>query len=68
MSKLSDDFCCLKCLHSFSTKNKFESHKTYVRDFCNVILPSENTKILEFNQYQKSNKASLLFIQILNAQ
>ena len=28
-----------------------------VNNFCNVTLPSEHTKILEFNQYQKSNKA-----------
>ena len=27
------------------------------KDFCNVIIPSENTKILGFNQYQKSVKA-----------
>ena len=29
-------------------------------DFCNIIMPSEDTKILEFNQYQKSDKS--LFI------
>ena len=29
-------------------------------------MPSEDTKILEFNQYQKSDKHHLLFIQILN--
>ena len=67
-SKISDDFYCLSCLHSFRIKNKLESHKKHVRDFSNVILPSEDTKILEFNQYQKSNKASLLFMQILNVQ
>ena len=27
------------------------------KDFCDVIMPSENTKILEFNQNQKSDKA-----------
>ena len=27
------------------------------KDFCSVIVPSEDTKILEFNQYQKSDKA-----------
>ena len=27
------------------------------KDFCNVIMPSEDTKILEFNQYQKPEKA-----------
>ena len=26
----------------------------------NVIMPSEDTKILEFNQYQKSDKATLI--------
>ena len=26
------------------------------KDFCNVIIPSQDTKILEFNQYQKSDK------------
>ena len=28
--------------------------------FRNVILPYEYTKILEFNQYQKSDKASFI--------
>ena len=27
-SKNNVDFCCLNCLHSFTIKNKFESHKT----------------------------------------
>ena len=44
---------CLSCLHSFRTKNKLESHKKSCanKDFCNIIMPSEDTKILEFNQY-----------------
>ena len=28
--------------------------------FCNVIMPSEDIKILEFNQYQKSDKAPFI--------
>ena len=34
-------------------KNKLESHKKVCenKNFCNVIMPSEDTKILEFNQY-----------------
>ena len=58
-SKHYDDFCCLNCLYSFRTKNKFESHKKVCenKDFCNVIMPFEDTEILEFNQYQKSDKA-----------
>ena len=42
-------------------KNKLESHKKVCenKDFCNVVMPSEDTKILEFNQYYKSDKATL---------
>ena len=29
-------------------------------DFCNVIMPSEDTKILELNQYQTSGKAPFI--------
>ena len=55
-SKHHSDFYCLNCLHSFATENKRESHrKVYEnKDFCNVVMPSEDTKI--FNQYQKSDK------------
>ena len=43
-------------------KNKIESHKKVCEntDFCNVVMPSENTKILEFSQNCKTNKT--LFI------
>ena len=50
---------CLNCLHSLRTKeNKFQSHKNVCKnkDFCNVIIPSEGSKLLEFNQYQESDK------------
>ena len=55
-------YFCLNCLHSFRTKNKLESHrkKCENKDFCSVIMPSEDTKILEFNQYQKSDKAPFI--------
>ena len=62
MSKHHGDFYCLRCLHSFTTEKKRESYKRVYENkyFCNVIMPSENTKILEFNQYQKSNKAQFV--------
>ena len=61
-SKHYGDFYCLNFLHSFRTKNKFELHKKVCENenFCNVIMPSEDTKILEYNQYQKSDKASFI--------
>ena len=30
------------------------------KDFYNVVIPSEETKKLEFNQYQKSDKAPFI--------
>ena len=47
-------FYCLK-----KTENKRESHKKVCenKDFCNVLMPSEDTKILELNHNQKSDKA-----------
>ena len=43
-----------------SSKNKLESHKKLFenKDFSGVVIPSEDTKILEFHQDQKSNNAS----------
>ena len=40
------DFNCLNCVHSFATENKRESHKKICQNkyFCNVIMPSEETK------------------------
>ena len=53
-SKHKGNFYCLNSLHSFRTKNKLESYKKACenKDFCNIVMPSEDPKILEFNQYQ----------------
>ena len=61
-SKNNGDFYCLSCLHYFTTKNKLELHKGVCenKDFCNLMMPSEDTQILEFNQYQKSDKAPFI--------
>ena len=52
-SKHHGDFYYLNFLHSFATENKCESHKKVCEnnDICNIIKPSEDTKISEFNQY-----------------
>ena len=46
-SKHYCDLYCLNCLHSFRTKNKLESHIKVCesKDFCNVIMLSEDTEI-----------------------
>ena len=61
-SKDDGGFHCLNCLHSFSTKNKIESHKKVCenKDFCSFVKPSEDAKILQCNQYQKSDKAPFI--------
>ena len=54
MSQLPSFFC--------KKKKKLASHKKVCenKDFCNIIMPPENKKILEFNQYQKSAKAQFI--------
>ena len=61
-AKYQGHFYCLNCLHSSATEKKLESHKRVFenKDFCNVIMLSEDTKILEFNQHQKSDKAPFI--------
>ena len=57
-SKHHGDFYCLNCFHSFQTGNKLQSHKRVCeyKDFCNIIMPFEGTKTLEFDQYQNLTK------------
>ena len=61
-AKHHGDFFCLSCLHSFVTENIRESRKKVCenKDFCNPVMHSEDTKILEFNQHQKSDKAPFI--------
>ena len=42
-----------------------KKHAKKKEDFYDVVMPFEDTKILEFNQYQKSDETTL-FMQILN--
>ena len=50
------------CFHCFRTENKLKSHKKGCKnkDFCNIAMPYEDTKILEVDQYQKSDKAQII--------
>ena len=66
--KYYDDFYCLKYLHSFTTKLKLDSQKKVCenKNFCNVIMSFEDTKILEFNQCQKSDKAPFIIYEDLD--
>ena len=60
--KRVSDIYCLNYLHSFRTKNKLDLHnKVYKnKDFWDAVIPSQDTKILEFNQYQNSAKTPFI--------
>ena len=60
--KHNGDFYCLNFLQSFRIKNKLELHKKVCenKDFCNAVMPSEDTKILDFDQHHKSNKTTCI--------
>ena len=68
VKKNKGDFYCLNCLHSFRAKTNLNFIKKVCenKDFSNITMASKDTKILAFNQYQKSDKTPLLFMQILN--
>ena len=61
-SKHHGGFYCLNCFHSFATKNNLQSHTRACKnkDFCSVNMPSEDIRISEFNQYEKSDKAPFI--------
>ena len=52
-SKDKDDFYCVNCLHSFRKEKKLKSHEKVCKnkDFCGIVMPSENNNTLEFKQY-----------------
>ena len=61
-SKHHGNFYCLNCPHSSAPEKNLDHIKKYMKIifFCNVIMPSEDTKILQFDQYQKSDKAPFI--------
>ena len=52
------DFYCLNCLYSVRNENKLRSHETLCKnkDFCGIVMLSENDKVLSFNKYMNSDK------------
>ena len=37
-----------------------KTNLNHMKTFCNIVIPSEDSKILEYNQYQKSDKAPFI--------
>ena len=65
IKKSQGNFYCLNYLHCLRPKNKLESHNKVCdnKDFCNILIRSEETKILDFNQYQKFDKAPFVIYE-----
>ena len=60
--KYHKDCYCLNCLHSFRKEDKLKSHEKNCKNkgFYGIVMPSQKDKILEFNQYMKSDKVSYI--------
>ena len=52
------DFFYLNCLHSLITESKIKFHEKVCKnkDFCGIVISSQNKNVLKFNQYIKSDK------------
>ena len=62
-SKYDIDFYCLNFLHSFRTKKKLTSITKWTyenKDFCNVVISSEDTKTLDFKWNHDSGKIPII--------
>ena len=57
-SNHKEDFYCLNCFHSYSTKNKLKTHKKICEnhDHCYVEMPTKNINIIKYNHGEKSMK------------
>ena len=61
-SSNNEDFYCLNCFHSYGTHNKLKKHERVCNnhDYCHVIMPKEDEKILKYNRVEKSLKAPFI--------
>ena len=56
------DFLCLNCFHSYTTKRKLKKHERVCKDhdFCDIIMPDEDNKILKYNPGEHSLKVPFI--------
>ena len=69
MSNHAGDFYCLHCVYTFRILNQLESHKKTCKnnDFFLSVKSSDDIKTLEFNQYQKTDKAPSVIYENLKS-
>ena len=56
------DFYCLNCFHSYTAKRKLKKHERVCKyhDFCDIIIPDEDNKILKYNPGEQSLKVPFI--------
>ena len=61
-SKHEGDFYCLNCFQSCTTENKLKKYKKVCEnhDYCYLVMPEEDNKILKYNQGEKSMKVPFI--------
>ena len=61
-SNYKEDFYCLNCFGSYSTENKLKKHEKVCEnhDYCCVVMPKEDNKILKYNHREKSVKVPFI--------
>ena len=61
-SNHKQDFYCLNCFHSYSTKDKLKKHYNVCKnhDYCYVEMPKEDNKILKQNHGEKFMKVPFI--------
>ena len=61
-SKHDGEFYCLNCFHSHTTENKLKKPKNVCKnhDYCYVVMPKEDNKLLKYNHGEKSMKAPFI--------
>ena len=62
-SNHKEDFYCLNCFNSYTTKNKLKEHEEICNnhDSCRVEMPNSVNKMLEHKPVEKSLKAPFVF-------
>ena len=55
-SNHNGDFYCLNCLQSYTTEKKLRKHERICKDhdFCDIIMPDEDNKILKYISGERS--------------
>ena len=69
-SKYDGDFYYLNCFHSFRTESKPKSYEKVCqnKDFCWIVMQSQEHNELKFNQYMKLDKMTYIIYADLNLQ